>query len=59
MLSKSRKEKTICLVMAHVYVERLQFGIQNPVTIELYTSYICQATVVIISRKVVDTWTRV
>ncbi len=45
--------------MAHVYVERLEFGIQNPVTIELYTRYICQATVVIISRKVVGTWTRV
>jgi hypothetical protein len=25
----------------------------------LYTRYICQATVVIISRKVVGTWTRV
>jgi hypothetical protein len=59
MLSKSRKEKTICRVMAHVYVERLQFGIQNPVTIALYTRYICQSTVVIISRKVVGTWTRV
>jgi hypothetical protein len=59
MLSKSRKEKTICQVMAHVYVERLQFGIENPVTIELYTRCTCQATVVIISRKVVDTWTRV
>ncbi len=59
MLSKSRKEKTIRLVMAHVYVERQQFGIQDPVTIALYTSYICQSTVVILSRKVVDTWTRV
>jgi hypothetical protein len=58
MLSKSRKDKTIRLVMAHVYVERLQFGIQNPVTIALYTRYICQSTVVILSRKVVDTWTQ-